>query len=162
MKFNKEKYSFKSLIFCLKKEGLKKIFLTNELLYKYEYFLSEYYLNEYLSQFKEIIKSIIKSKYYSTIISELFNKKKREIDFIQNDEFIDYLISKINIIPISIYDVPFIDKFSLEIFLCGYDSLNINLRGANGYENKISLIMKLGNNIVNIIHEGLNYYFLVE
>ena len=154
MKFNREKYSFKSLIFCLKKEGLKKIFLTNELLYKYEYFLSEYYLNEYLSQFKKIIKSIIKSKYYSTIISELFNKKKREIDFIQKDEFIDYLISKINIIPISIYDVPFMDKFSLEIFLGGYDSLNINLRGANGYGNKISLIMKLGNNIVNIIHEG--------
>ena len=158
MEFNEEKYSFASLINCLKKDGLKKISLTNELLYKYEYFLNEYYLNEYLLQFKEIIKAIIKSKYYSTILSELFNKNKKEIYFIQKDEFIDYLISKINIIPISIYDVPFSDKFSLEIFLGGYDSLYIDLREANGYGNEISTIMKLGNNTVNIIHEGGGHF----
>ena len=152
--FNKEKYSFNSLIYCLQKNGLKKISLENECLYRYNYFINKYWINEYLSEFKKIIKIILQSKYYSNIISELFKKKKKEIDFIQKDEFINYLISKINIIPISKDEVPFLDKFSLDIFIGGYGCEPMNLYGTKSYGDQISTILKLGIHIVYIIHEG--------
>ena len=136
--FNKDKYSFNSLIYKLQKE-IKKISLPDDCLYKFDYFVNNYWLNEYLSGFKEIITIIIKSKYYSTIISELFNKKENEINFIQSDEFINYLFSKINIIPIFKEEVPFMDKFSLDIFLGGYDSESMNLNGSKEYRDKIDL-----------------------
>ena len=158
MTFNKKQYSFNSLIYCLQKNGVKKISLINECLYKYDYFLSEYWINEYFSKLEEIIKIILKSKYYSTIISELFKKKKKEIDFIQNDEFINYLILKINIIPISKDEVPFLDKFSLDIFIGGYGSESMNLNGTKSYRDQISTILKLGIHIIYIIHEGGGHF----
>ena len=158
IRFNKEKYSFNSLIYCLQKNGIKKISLNNECLYRYNYFVNNYWINEYLSGFKEIIKIILQSKYYSNIISELFKKKKKEIDFIQKDEFIDYLISKINIIPISKDQVPFLDKFSLDIFIGGYGCETMNLYGTKSYGDQISTILKLGIHIVYIIHEGGGHF----
>ena len=156
--FNKKQYSFNSLIYCLQKNGIKKIKLNNEYLYKFDYFLREYWINEYFSEFKEMIKIILKSKYYSTIISELFKKKKKEIDFVQNDEFIDYLISKINIIPISKDEVPFLDEFSLDIFIGGYGCEPMNLNGTKSYSYQISTILKLGIHIIYIIHEGGGHF----
>ena len=157
-RFNKENYSFNSLIYCLQKNDMKKISLNNECLYRYNYFVNNYWINEYLSGFKEIIKIILQSKYYSNIISELFKKKKKEIDFIQKDEFIDYLISKINIIPISKDQVPFLDKFSLDIFIGGYGCEPMNLYGTKSYGDQISTILKLGIHIVYIIHEGGGHF----
>ena len=157
-RFNKENYSFNSLIYCLQKNDMKKISLNNECLYRYNYFVNNYWINEYLSGFKEIIKIILQSKYYSNIISELFKKKKKEIDFIQKDEFIDYLISKINIIPISKDQVPFLDKFSLDIFIGGYGCETMNLYGTKSYGDQISTILKLGIHIVYIIHEGGGHF----
>ena len=156
--FNKNKYSFKAIIFYLKNNSFKKDLLNNELLYKYEYFLSNFWINEYLSEFKEIIKMIFKSQYYATIISKLLEKKEKEIKFIQNDGFIDYLISKINFIPINKRKVPFLDKFSLDIFLGGYGSEFINFIGLNEYEyehiEKITTILKLTKYIIHILQES--------
>ena len=58
--YNKDIYSFESLIHCLKIRGINKIFLNNESLYKYDYFVNNYWITEYLNKFKEIIKIIIK------------------------------------------------------------------------------------------------------
>ena len=111
-----------------------------------------------MKEFKEMIKIIIKSNYYSTIISELFNKKKQEIDFIKTDEFIDYLISKINIIPIPKNIVPFLDKFSLDIFLGGYGSEFFEHFEKKAYYDLILIIMKLGKQIIYTIHEGGGHF----
>ena len=78
MIFNKELFSFNSLIYCLKTRGFENISVFDTHLYKYSFFLSEFWLNEYLKEFYEIIKIIIKSKYYSNIISELIHRNKKE------------------------------------------------------------------------------------
>lgn len=156
--FKKNIYSLNSLIYFLQKKNLKNISPTNEYLYKYDYFIKEYWINEYLPGLKEILTIIIKSKYYSTIISELFNKKENEIKYIQKEEFIDFLFSKINIIPIPIDEVPFLDKFSLDIFLGEYASQTMNLIGAKSFKEEIEIILKLGNQVIYLIHEGGGHF----
>jgi hypothetical protein len=158
-KFKKNIYSLNSLIYFLQKKNLKNISPTNEYLYKYDYFIKEYWINEYLQGLKEILSIIIKSKYYSTIISELFNKKENEINYIQSEEFINFLFSKINIIPMPIYDLPLIDKLSLDIFLGGYGSYNMYLEGARGFKHQIELILKLGNQVLYLIHLGAHFIY---
>jgi len=156
--FKKNIYSLNSLIYFLQKKNLKNISPTNEYLYKYDYFIKEYWINEYLPGLKEILTIIIKSKYYSTIISELFNKKENEIKYIQKEEFINFLLSKINIIPIPTQQVPFLDKFSLDIFLGEYAFQTMNLTGAKVFQEEIEIILKLGNQVIYLIHEGGGHF----
>ena len=156
--FEKDKFSFDSLIYFLQNENLKNILLKIEYFYKYDYFIKEYWINEYLPGLKEILSIIIKSEYYSTIISELFNKKENEIKFIQKEEFINFLFSKINMIPIPIDEVPFLDKFSLDIFLGEYAFQTMNLTGAKSFQEEIEIILKLGNQVIYLIHEGGGHF----
>ena len=67
--------------------------------------------------------------------------------------FLFQFLLKINIIPISKDEIPFTDKFSLDIFLGGYDSEPINLKVPTKYTGKIEVILKLGVNIIYIIPE---------
>ena len=124
----------------------------------FNYYLDKLWISNYINGFNELIEIIIKSKYFSSIISELFNKTKKEILFIQSDSFTKFLISKINFIPMSSKQIPFMDKFSLDIFLGGYDSNFIYDKGSNEYKEQISTILKLGNHIVYVIHEGGGHF----
>ena len=159
MAFKKDKYSLNNLIYFLQTRDLEKILSNLIYFYKYDYFIKDYWLNEYLPKLKEILTIIIKSEYYSTIISELFKKRKNDINYIQSEEFINFLFSKINIIPMPIYDLPLIDKFSLDIFLGGYGSYNMYLEGARGFKGKIELILKLGNQVLYLIHLGAHFIY---
>ena len=156
--FIKKRYSFESLLYCLTNEPKNIKLLYNDRLYKYDYFLENYCIIDYFNEFKELIKIFIKSKYFTNIILELFKKKKKEINYIQSDEFIELFLSKINIIPISKEKVPFLDKFSLDIFLGGYDSENIRYYGRELYKESISRILKIGCHFVYIIHEGGGHF----
>ena len=156
--FKKDKYSFNSLIYFLQKNNLEDNLSNNEYLYKYDYLIKKYWINEYLPGLKEILTIIIKSKYYSTIISELFNKKENEINYIQSEEFVNFLFSKINIIPIPTVIVPFSDKLSLDIFLGEYFFQNMNLTGQESFIIKIRIILKLGNQVLYLIHEGGGHF----
>ena len=151
---NNNIYSPKNIVYSLKKYS-SLLTLSLDYLYKYDQFLKNYFLTIYLDEFRKIIKEIFKSKYYETIIKELFQKKQREIDFIQSNEFIDYLLSKINIIPASKETIPFLDKFSLDIYLGGYDTEDLNYYYCDiSFRKNISILLKLGKNVVFIIHEG--------
>ena len=88
---------------------------------------------------KKLIRVIFKSKIYANILNELFKKSQFEIEFIQSDDFLQFLFSKINFIPISTYQIPFLDKLSLDIFLGGYDNYFINNNNSN-YKKKINII----------------------
>ena len=156
--FEKDKFSFDSLIYFLQTDSLEYVLSNYKFFFKYDYFIKEYWINKYLPGLKEILSIIIKSEYYSTIISELFNKKENEIKYIQKEEFIDFLFSKINIILIPIQQVPFLDKFSLDIFLGEYASQTMNLIGAKSFKEEIEIILKLGNQVIYLIHEGGGHF----
>ena len=79
MIFDKSFYSFDSIIYYLEKYGLNNLSLDIPCLYKYDYFQSKNWMNKYMPEFKQMINIIIKSKYYSTLISELFNKNKKKL-----------------------------------------------------------------------------------
>ena len=79
MAFKKDKYSLNNLIYFLQTRDLEKILSNLIYFYKYDYFIKDYWLNEYLPKLKEILTIIIKSEYYSTIISELYSRKEKMI-----------------------------------------------------------------------------------
>ena len=151
----KKFYSFKSILSYIKEFPVYSLY--NDYLYNYEYFLESYWINSIYENLKQLIRVIFKSKIYANILNELFKKSQFEIDFIQSDDFIQFLLSKINFIPISTYQIPFLDKLSLDIFLGGYDNYLINNNNSN-YKTKIKHILKIGCNIIYIIHEGGGHF----
>ena len=154
----KKFYSFKSILSYIKEESPVYSFY-GDYLYNYEYFLKSYWINSFYENFKQLIRVIFKSKIYANILNELFKKSQFEIEFIQSDDFIQFLFSKINFIPISTYQIPFLDKLSLDIFLGGYDNYEIYNNNSNSnYETKIKHILKIGCNIIYIIHEGGGHF----
>ena len=152
----KKFYSFKSILSYIKEES-PVYSVYGDYLYNYEYFLESYWINFFYENLKQLIRVIFKSKIYANILNELFKKSQFEIDFIQSDDFIQFLFSKINFIPISTYQIPFLDKLSLDIFLGGYDNYLINNNNSN-YQTKINHILKIGCNIIYIIHEGGGHF----
>ena len=152
----KKFYSFKSILSYIKEESPVCSFY-GDYLYNYEYFLESYWINLFYENFKQLIRVIFKSKIYANILNELFKKSQFEIEFIQSDDFIQFLFSKINFIPISTYQIPFLDKLSLDIFLGGYDDYSIYNNNSN-YKTKIKHILKIGCNIIYIIHEGGGHF----
>ena len=152
----KKFYSFKSILSYIKEES-PVCSVYGDYLYNYEYFLESYWINLFYENFKQLIRVIFKSKIYANILNELFKKSQFEIDFIQSDDFIQFLFSKINFIPISTYQIPFLDKLSLDIFLGGYDNYSIYNNNSN-YQTKINHILKIGCNIIYIIHEGGGHF----
>ena len=151
----KKFYSFKSILSYIKEFPVYSLY--NDYLYNYEYFLESYWINSFYENLKQLIGVIFKSKIYANILYELFKKSQFEIEFIQSDDFIQFLFSKINFIPISTYQIPFLDKLSLDIFLGGYDNYFINNNNSN-YKKKIKYILKIGCNIIYIIHEGGGHF----
>ncbi len=152
----KKFYSFKSILSYLKQK-LPFYYFYGDYLYNYEYFLESYWINSIYENLKKLIGVIFKSKIYANILNELFKKSQFEIDFIQSDDFIQFLFSKINFIPISTNQIPFLDKLSLDIFLGGYDNYLINNNNSN-YKEMIKYILKIGCNIIYIIHEGGGHF----
>ena len=152
----KKFYSFKSILSYIKPKFHVCSFY-GDYLYNYEYFLESYWINSIYENLKQLIRVIFKSKIYANILNELFKKSQFEIEFIQSDDFIQFLFSKINFIPISTYQIPFLDKLSLDIFLGGYDNYLINNNISN-YKTKIKHILKIGCNIIYIIHEGGGHF----
>ena len=151
----KKFFSFKSILSYIKEFPVYSLY--NDYLYNYEYFLESYWINSIYENLKQLIRVIFKSKIYANILNELFKKSQFEIEFIQSDDFIQFLLSKINFIPISTYQIPFLDKLSLDIFLGGYDNYLINNNNSN-YKTKIKHILKIGCNIIYIIHEGGGHF----